>query len=142
MTFSGDPLNLTLATRDENSVKGSGDAADYLPANNRCGFAGRVIAVKQRWGLTVDEREAQFLKMALAGCTAEQIARPSCEASTATTTTGNSAVAWLARCDANSNSGVTCAEAQAVACGTPIPVTGDHPLYQDMNERHKPRLRL
>lgn len=72
-TTSADPLNLTLATPDENSTKGSRNAADYLPANNQCWFAGRVIAVKLRWELSVDEREAQFLKTALAGC---QIARP------------------------------------------------------------------
>ena len=102
--------------------------------HNQCWFAGRVIAVKQRWGLFVDEREAQFLKTALAGCTPEQIARPVCEASEATTTTGNSAEAWLARCDANGNGRVTCAEARAESCGAPIPVTSDHPLYQFMTD--------
>ena len=135
MTFSGDPLNLTLATPHENrTVKGDRDAADYLPANNQCWFAGRVIAVKQRWGLSVDEREAQFLKTALAGCTPEQIARPVCEASTSTTTNGSSSQAWLAKCDANGNGRVTCTEARAEACGAPIPVTSDHPLYQYMND--------
>lgn len=102
ITFSGDPLNLTLAMPYENrTAKADRDAADYLPAHNQCWFAGRVIAVKQRWGLSVDEREAQFLKTALAGCTPEQMARPVCEASTATT--DNSSEAWLARCDANGN---------------------------------------
>ena len=124
MTFSGDPLNLTVAMPHENgTVKGDRDAADCLPANNQCWFAGRVIAVKQRWSLSVDEREAQFLKTALAGCTPEQIVRPVCEASASATTTGNSAEAWLARYDANGNGQVTCAEARAEACGAPIPVT-------------------
>ena len=41
---------------------------------------------------------------------------------------------WLARCDANGNGRVTCAEAQAAACGAPIPVTRDHPLYQFMRD--------
>ena len=104
VTFSGDPFNLTVAMPYENrTVKSDRDAADYLPQHNQCWFAARVIAVKQRWGLSVDEREAQFLKTALAGCTPEQIARPVCEASETTTTTGGSAEAWLARCDANSN---------------------------------------
>ena len=134
VTFSGDPLNLTLATPHENrTVKGERDAADYLPANNQCWFAGRVIAVKQRWGLSVDAREAQFLKTALADCTPEQIARPVCEASTSTTN-GSSAQAWLAKCDTNGNGRVTCTEARAEACGAPIPVTSDHPLYQYMND--------
>ena len=137
VTFSGDPLNLTLAMPLENgTVKGDRDAAGYLPANNQCWFAARVIAVKQRWGLSVDEREAQFLKTALTGCTAEQIARPVCGAPTATppATTDNSAQAWLARCDANGNERVTCAEARAEACGAPSPATNDHRLYQYMND--------
>ena len=39
---------------------------------------------------------------------------------------------WLDRCDTNGNGRVTCAEARAEACGAPIPVTKDHPLYQFM----------
>lgn len=39
---------------------------------------------------------------------------------------------WLERCDANDNGRVTCAEARA--CGAPIPVTEDHPLYQFMRD--------
>ena len=41
---------------------------------------------------------------------------------------------WLDRCDANDNGRVTCAEARAEACGAPIPVTKDHPLYQFMRD--------
>ena len=41
---------------------------------------------------------------------------------------------WLDRCDANDNGRVTCAEARAKACGAPIPVTKDHPLYQFMRD--------
>ena len=41
---------------------------------------------------------------------------------------------WLARCDANDNGRVTCAETRAEACGAPIPVTKDHPLYQFMRD--------
>ena len=41
---------------------------------------------------------------------------------------------WLARCDANDNGRVTCAEARAEACCTPILVTQDHPLYQFMRD--------
>ena len=133
LTFSGDPFNLTVAMPYENrTVKSDRDAADYLPEHNRCWFAARVIAVKQRWGLSADQREAQFLKTALARCTAEQIARPTCEVSA--TTTDNTAAAWLAKCDANGNGRVTCAEARAESCGAPIPVTSNHPLYQFMTD--------
>ena len=135
LTFSGDPFNLTVAMPYENrTVKNDRDAADYLPEHNQCWFAARIIGVKQRWGLSVDEREARFLKTALAGCTPKQIGRPVCEASGTTTTTGSSAEAWLARCDANGNGRVTCAEARAATCGAPIPVTSDHPLYQYMTD--------
>ena len=41
---------------------------------------------------------------------------------------------WLARCDANGNGRVTCAEARAASCGAPIPVTRDHPLYRFMRD--------
>ena len=77
LTFSDDPLNLTMAMPYENRpVKSDRDAADYLSEHNQCWFAGRVIAVKQQWGLSVDRREAQFLKTTAADCTPEQIAAP------------------------------------------------------------------
>ena len=44
------------------------DAAERLPAQNRYWFAGRVIAVRQRYGLTIDRREADALDQVLAGC--------------------------------------------------------------------------
>ena len=81
--FGTDVSNLTLAMPRENrNIKSDRDAADYLPEHNQCWFTGRVVAVKQKWGLSVDRREAQFLMTALAGCTAEEIARPSCETAT------------------------------------------------------------
>ena len=80
LAFSGDPLNLTVAMPRENRhVKSAKDAADYMPPRNRCWFAGRVLEVKARWGLTVDAIEAVALIKALAGCDARTIQRPSCE---------------------------------------------------------------
>ena len=55
-------------------------------------------------------------------------------ASTPQTPEEPTAVEWLDRCDANDNCRVTCAEARAEACGAPIPVTKDHPLYQFMRD--------
>lgn len=56
--FARDLLNLTLAdpgtNRDRKSAK---DAADWLPELNRCWFANRVVAVRQKYGLTVDAQE-------------------------------------------------------------------------------------
>ena len=80
LAFSGDPLNLTVAMPRENRhAKSAKDAADYLPPRNRCWFAGRVLEVKARWGLTVDRAEAVALIVVLAGCDASAIQRPSCE---------------------------------------------------------------
>ena len=79
LAFSGDPVNLTVAAPRENRIaKSDKDAADYLPPHNRCWFAGRVLAVKSRWGLTVDAVEAGALIGALAGCDTSTIQRPSC----------------------------------------------------------------
>ena len=79
LAFSGDPLNLTVAAPRENrNVKSDKDAADYLPPRNRCWFAGRVLDVKARWGLTVDADEAAALILALDGCDTRAIQRPIC----------------------------------------------------------------
>ena len=79
LAFSGDPLNLTVAMPRENrNVKSDKDAAGYLPPRNRCWFAGRVLEVKARWGLTVDAVEAVALIKALAGCDTPALKRPSC----------------------------------------------------------------
>ena len=79
LAFSGDPLNLTVAMPRENrAVKSDKDAADYLPPRNRCWFAGRVVDIKSRWGLTVDAAEAIALIGALDGCDTLAIQRPSC----------------------------------------------------------------
>ena len=80
LEFSGDILNLTVAMPRENRiVKSDQDAADYLPPRNRCWFAGRVLDVKTRWGLTVDTTEAISLIWTLNGCDPRTILRPTCE---------------------------------------------------------------
>ena len=67
--FATDLLNLTLAgPRVNRYEKVDRDAAEWLPAQNRCWFAARVIAVRQRYGLTIDRREADALDQVLAGC--------------------------------------------------------------------------
>ncbi len=136
LDFAHDPENLTLATKTENRRKGDRDAADYLPEHNQCWFAGKVLSAKQRWGLSVDEREAVFLKTAMAGCSPGEIARPRCDP------LGPEPVGppepsmdpseWLDQCDANENGRVTCSE--AFTCGAPLPVTRDHPLYAFMSD--------
>ena len=56
--FGSDLLNLTLAAPAVNRHQKSGkDAGEWMPRMNRCWFAGRVVAVKRKYGLSVDVRE-------------------------------------------------------------------------------------
>ena len=72
--FATDLLNLTLAgPRVNRYEKVDHDAAEWLPAQNRCWFAARVIAVRQRYGLTIDRREAAALDEVLAGCASTEL---------------------------------------------------------------------
>ena len=67
--FASDLLNLTLAgPRVNRYEKVDHDGAEWLPAQNRCWFAARVVGVRQRYGLTIDQREADALDHVLAGC--------------------------------------------------------------------------
>ena len=70
--FASDLLNLTLASPQVNRCDGSGkcahDAAEWLPLRNQCWFAGRVLAVRKKYRLTVDRLEAAALDRVLSGC--------------------------------------------------------------------------
>ena len=71
--FASDPLNLTLAAPEVNRCNAGGkcgyDASEWQPAMNRCWFAARIVAVKRKYGLTVDRAEATALHDMLAPCT-------------------------------------------------------------------------
>ena len=67
--FSRDLRNLTLASPQVNRYEKSGrDAAEWVPARNRCCFAGRVVEVRRAYRLTVDRREAAALESILSSC--------------------------------------------------------------------------
>ena len=67
--FASDLRNLTLASPALNrNQKRAKDAADWLPAQNRCWFASQIITVRQAYDLTIDRREANALDSVLAGC--------------------------------------------------------------------------
>ena len=67
--FARDVNNLTLASpRVNRHQKRAKDASEWLPDRNQCWFAARVVAVRQKYRLTVDAREAAALDAALAGC--------------------------------------------------------------------------
>lgn len=67
--FGRDLLNLTLASPALNRwQKSDHDAAEWLPDENRCWFAQTVVDVRLRYGLTIDQAEAEALDGILAGC--------------------------------------------------------------------------
>ena len=76
--FTSDLLNLTLASPQVNrNLKRHYDAAEWLPELNQCWFAERVVAVKRKYGLTVDQREADVLEAILSKCeTTDMIVGP------------------------------------------------------------------
>ena len=80
--FASDPLNLTLASPALNrDQKGAKDAAAWLPPQNRCWFAARVVQVRRTYGLTIDRREAAVLEQVLQACPTTQLTRAPCQTS-------------------------------------------------------------
>ena len=67
--FSRDLLNLALASPQLNRYeKRDKDAADGLPPQNKCWFVQTIIAVKQKYMLTVDQAEREALQAVLGEC--------------------------------------------------------------------------
>ena len=67
--FARDLLNLTLASPALNrSQKSDRDATEWLPDQNRCWFAQTIVGVRLRYGLTIDQAEADSLDRILASC--------------------------------------------------------------------------
>ena len=63
--FSSDLLNLTLADPVVNREKSGKDPGEWLPEVNRLWYARRVLAVKRKYGLTIDQREQEALQEVL-----------------------------------------------------------------------------
>ena len=131
-SFATDLLNLTLAgPRVNRYEKVDRDAAEWLPAQNRCWFASRVVAVRQHDDLTIDRRERDALDQVLEGCAStELITFARGEVSAAATPSARVPEA-IAAWDDNRNGRVSCAEARVHGIA---PVTRDHPAYPFMRE--------
>ena len=135
--FASDPLNLTLAAPEVNRCGAGGkcgyDAAEWQPPMNECWFAARVVAVKRKYGLTVDRREASALKRVLAGCasTAMIVTAPGDPAATPRDAAAASSDA-LRLYDDNRNGRITCKEARRHGIA---PVPRGHPAYIHMYDR-------
>ncbi len=76
--FASDLRNLTLAAPAVNRRKGAKDAAEWLPEANRCWFAGRVVKVREAYGLTIDSREAAALDSVLSRCSKADVREVFC----------------------------------------------------------------
>ena len=134
--FATDLLNLTLAAPDVNRCGAKGkcglDAAEWMPEKNQCWFAKRIVDIKTRYELSVDQVEADALETVLSVCdSAEMVFFPTTEQS-ATITPTPSSVNALTIYDDNRNGRITCSEARAHGIA---PVNQEHPAYKFMNDR-------
>ena len=134
--FARDLRNLTLASPRVNRHQKSGkDAAQWLPARNRCWFAARVVEVRRAYGLTIDRREAATLEQVLSGCESTEMEPLTCH-SAAVRDQGANRVpengdGALARYDDNRNGRITCKEARRHGIA---PVSRDHSAYRYMRD--------
>lgn len=65
-----EPRALIAVTAKSNRSKSDKDVADWLPPalNYRCTYATDWATIKTRWGLAIDQREADALHQIAAGC--------------------------------------------------------------------------
>ncbi len=138
--FASDLDNLTLAAPAVNRCGRAGkcgkDATDWLPPRNKCWFAARVVAVKHRYGLTVDRPEADALERVLSSCDSTEMvfyegaqlapAPPVSRAAPPEATTDA-----LRRWDDNGNGRISCKEARRHGIA---PVPRGHPAYRFMRD--------
>ena len=134
--FAQDLRNLTLASPQVNRREKSGkDAGEWVPDRNQCWFAGRVLAVKRAYGLTVDRREAAALERIFSRCYGTEMELIACTAPpTRTREAGASSPAGddaLARYDDNRNGRITCKEARRHGIA---PVHRSHRAYPYMRD--------
>ncbi len=149
LAFASDPLNLTFASPEVNrDQKVAKDVAEWLPALNKCWYVNRVVAVKRRYGLSMDAREAEAALAVLESCpsvameiiaatesgsaAAEEVT-PTPAASSETEQQSGPQVEGdpLELYDDNGNGRITCAEAERHGIA---PVRSDHPAYQYMRD--------
>ena len=130
--FAADLLNLTLAGPSVNRhQKSDKDAAEWLPDLNQCWFADRIVQVRLKYELTVDQAEADALGLVLTGCSSVEMVVVSATGSVTPTATPGADVDALALWDDNGNGRITCDEARRHGIA---PVHRGHPAYQYMRD--------
>ncbi len=137
--FATDLLNLTLAAPDVNRGQKSGkDAAEWMPRENACWFAGRIVEVRRKYNLTINFAEVAALERVLLNCASTEMVIQSCDFSGdssasegAETGTASSGTNALERWDEDGNGSITCAEAREHGIA---PVERGHPAYKHMRD--------
>ena len=132
--FARDLRNLTLASPQVNRrEKGAKDAAEWMPSKNRCWFAGRVLEVRQAYGLTIDRREAAALEAILSACASTAMEPVVCAAVAPSAAQGANGASEdpLALYDDNRNGRITRKEARRHGIA---PVPRGHPAYKYMRD--------
>lgn len=64
----GDARALVAVTAAENRSKSDGDVADWVPGREQCRYLKEFVAVKLRWGLSVDSAEKSAMTSLAGGC--------------------------------------------------------------------------
>ena len=134
--IASDILNLTLASPSVNRhQKVAKDPSEWLPALNDCWYVDRVVQVRRKYQLTIDQAEAEAIDRVLTGCESTEMVFLVQGASipTAATPTPTEApeVDTLVMYDDNGNGRITCAEARAHGIA---PVRRGHPAYEFMRD--------
>ncbi len=132
--FARDLLNLTLAgPRVNRYQKRDHDAAGWLPPQNKCWFAFRVIEVRRKYGLTIDRREADALDRVLSACNSAEMVVGECAPATVPPPARSAEPSGdpLRLYDDNGNGRITCAEARKHGIA---PVPRSHPAYRYMRD--------
>ena len=113
--FSHDLINLTLASPSVNRYqKRDHDAAQWLPKRNRCWFAARVVAVRQKYELTIDRAEPDTLERVLAECASTgMVVLPRGSVPVGAAGASAQTPEAIAEWDEDRNGFVSCAEARA-----------------------------
>lgn len=68
LAIANDPENLLAVYALGNQEKSDGDAAEWLPGRDKCGYVKRQIAVKKKYGLSVTSAEKNSMEEVLASC--------------------------------------------------------------------------
>ncbi len=134
--FAADLLNLTLASPSVNRhQKVAKDPSEWLLALNECWYVERVVQVRQKYALAIDQAEAEAIDRVLAGCESIEMVFLAQGASPTTAATPTPAPApdgdALAMYDDNGNGRITCAEARAHGIA---PVHWGHLAYEFMRD--------